>query len=116
MTFYDTNGKPIAYSKDGKHIYLFTGEPVAYFFRDTVYSFDGRHLGWFENGWIRDLQGRCVFFTEYAKGITIKPIKKFKPSKRIRKLRPLKSPRERKKMKPIKKMSWSNLSGPHFFT
>ena len=27
-----------------------------------------KYLGWFENGWIWDLCGRCVFVTERANG------------------------------------------------
>ncbi len=45
-TFYDESGSAVAYSDDGTHIYLFSGQPVAYFQRDSVYSFGGRHLGW----------------------------------------------------------------------
>ena len=50
MTFYNKNGKPIAYTEDNEHIYLFTGQPVAYFYGDAVYGFNGHHIGWFENG------------------------------------------------------------------
>jgi len=64
--FYDLNGSPTAYTEDGTHIYFFSGEPVAYFVDESVYSFTGVHLGRFENGWIRDNNGDCVFFTEYA--------------------------------------------------
>ena len=30
MVFYDNHGRPTAYTEDDVHIYLFTGEPVAY--------------------------------------------------------------------------------------
>ena len=60
-TFYDRNGKPIAYTEDDEYIFLFTGEPVAYLYDNTVYGYNGRQFGWFENGWVRDLHGSCVF-------------------------------------------------------
>lgn len=56
MTFYDSHGKAIAYlHDDGIHIYLFNGRPVAYLYGDAVYGFNGHQFGWFEDGWIRDL-------------------------------------------------------------
>ena len=64
MVFYDNYGRPTAYTEDDIHIYLFTGEPVAYIDRDAVYGYNGRQFGWFQNGWIRDLNGCCVFFSE----------------------------------------------------
>jgi len=60
MTFYDSHGKAIAYlHDDGIHIYLFNGRPVAYLYGDAVYGFNGHQFGWFEDGWIRDLNGCC---------------------------------------------------------
>lgn len=45
ITFYDLYGNAIAYCEDNETIYLFTGQPVAYLYEDSVYSFDGRQLG-----------------------------------------------------------------------
>ena len=77
MTFYDSHGKATAYlHDDGIHIYLFNGRPVAYLYDDAVYGFNGHQFGWFEDGWIRDLNGCCVFFTENATGSgPVKPVK-----------------------------------------
>src|SRR5215831_14356200 len=66
LTFYDVNGRPIAYSDDGRYIYAFSGLPLAYLDGDSVYAFDGQHLGWWERGWVRDHQGAWVFFTDSA--------------------------------------------------
>ena len=52
LVFYDKKGKPIAYCDDGETIYLLTGRPICYITSDAVFSFEGKHLGWFENGWI----------------------------------------------------------------
>ena len=101
MVFYDNRGRPTAYIEDNVHIYLFTGEPVAYLDRDAAYGFNGHQFGWFENGWVRDLDGCCVFFTENATGPG--PIKPVKHVKRVRRI------------KAAKKMSWSQLSGEAFF-
>ena len=41
MTFYDINGRAVAYRDDGESIYLFTGEPVAYIYGNLVYTYNG---------------------------------------------------------------------------
>ena len=58
IDFYDHDGQPIAYTQDRVHIYTFSGDPVAYLDGDSVYSFSGKHLGWFVDGWIRDNYGK----------------------------------------------------------
>jgi len=116
ITFYNRNGEPIAYTEDGETIYLFTGEPVAYFHDDAAYGFNGNHLGWFEDGWIRDLHGQCVFYTEDASGSgPVKPVKHVKPVKSVKHVKPVKSVRQVKFVKSVKSLSWSNLSGRQFF-
>ena len=116
MTFYDRNGKPIAYTEDSIHIYLYSGKPVAYIDNDAVYGFNGKHMGWFENGWIRDLKGTCVYFTENASGSgPMKPLKQLKPLKSLKQLKPLKSLKEMKRTKALNQQAWSHLSGEAFF-
>ena len=115
MTFYDMNGRAVAYCDDGESIYLFTGEPVAYIFGNLVYTYNGYQLGWFEKGWIRDLQGACVFFTENAIGGMLKPLKKLKPLKYLKRLKPLKGIRRIPRIKPLNRFKWSHLSGENFF-
>lgn len=117
MTFYDSHGIPIAYLYDNsEYIYLFNGKPVAYLYDDAVYGFNGHHLGWFENGWIRDLHGQCVFFTEESTGSgPAKPAKHAKPAKFARNARPAKSARNAKHAKAAKGLSWSSISGEMFF-
>ena len=68
MTFYNKEGMPAAYlDKDREHIYLFDGTPAAYIVEGAVYSFEGLQYGWFDRGWIRDLEGYCVLFTDEAR-------------------------------------------------
>lgn len=118
MTFYDSHGKPLAYlDNDRSHIFLFNGKPVAYLYANTVYGYNGRQLGWFENGWVRDLKGYCVFFTELANDSgPAKPMKGAKPAKRSRGAKPAKRKKHSKSAKASKKVSWSKLSGEQFFS
>ncbi len=58
--FYDSNGRPYAYSDDGETIYTFGGRPVAYIDGDSVYLFSGSHLGFFQNGQVWGHAGNVV--------------------------------------------------------
>jgi 4-fold beta-flower domain-containing protein len=115
LTFYDSRGIPVAYTSDDEHIYTFTGKPVAYLHQGSVYSYAGRHLGRFINGWIRDNRGDAVFYTNVARGGPLKPLKKIKPIKSVRQLRPLKAIRQLRPIRPLNSLSWSGLSGRPFF-
>jgi hypothetical protein len=115
INFYDNSGTAIAYLADERHIYTFSGKPVAYLDGEAVYSFSGEHIGWFEEGWVRDTKGKCVFFTESASGGPVKPVKKVKPAKGVRHVKPVKGVKHVKSVKAVKSFSWSQLSGEHFF-
>ena len=116
MIFYDSHGKPIAYTDDDEHIFLFSGKPVAYLYDELVYSFKGKQLGRFEKGWVRDLRGHCVFFTEDAEGSgPAKPAKHAKPAKSAKHAMPAKGARHAAHAKAADSVSWSNLSGAQFF-
>jgi hypothetical protein len=114
-TFYDQAGSPVAYTDDGKHIFLFSGQPVAYLHRDSVYSFDGQHLGWVRNGWIYDHNGCGVFFSDDSSGGPLKPFKQFKPFKSFKMLMPLKALRQLPPLKPLWSIYWSDIPVQKFF-
>ncbi len=88
ITMYDRRGVPTAYIAvdDQNTIYMWTGEPVAYLYEDHVYGFNGRHIGWFQDGIIWDYEAVAVGFTAEAQGGShtgdpIKPPRLPKPSK-----------------------------------
>ena len=115
-TFYEHTGRPVAYTQDGKHIFLFTGEPVAYLHGTSVYVYSGLHLGWFENGWMRDHYGACVFFTAGATGSgPVKPVKHVRPVKSVKHIKPVKGAKHARPAKAAKSLSWSAISGRQFF-
>src|SRR5690242_10384532 len=109
-TYYDSRGRPVAYTQDGKHIYLFNGRPVGYFHNGSVYSFAGIHLGRVANGLIRDQNGDVALFTHGASGGPLKPLKHLKPLKSIKQLKPLKGIRELRPIRPLNSFSWSENS------
>lgn len=116
LTFYDKNGKPIAYlDDDNESIFLYNGSPVAWLSNDTVYSYRGQVLGWFQDGWIRDLHGNCVFFSDNASGGPAKPAKQTKPARGAKSARPAKGARQARPAKAAKSVSWSISSNESFF-
>ena len=110
IIFYDKEGKPCAYSEDEVHIYLFDGKPIAYLHDESIYSFNGFHIGFFINGWAIDNNGFYVFYTQNATGGPFKPFKKPKPFKSFKKMKQMKAIRQMRPMKPMRKNAWSNSS------
>ena len=113
--FYDSGGRPVAYSEDNETIYLYSGEAVAYFDNTSVFAFSGQHLGRFKDGWMTDHYGYCVFFTDDAHGDPPHPPKKPVPKKALKHIKPRQEPQERKTVPSSKSRRWSKLSGAQFF-
>jgi hypothetical protein len=64
LSLFDGSGRAVAYvvADDDLTIHLWSGEPVAYLARSgtndfNVYGFNGKHLGWFVDGVVRDHDG-----------------------------------------------------------
>ncbi|MDA3616341.1 4-fold beta flower protein [Polluticaenibacter yanchengensis] len=106
-TFYDRSGFPSIYTEDDEHLYDFSGNPIAYISENSIYNYRGRHLGWFDNGWIKDSSGNCFLFSEIASGGPLKPLKKLKPLKSLKKLKPIKGLKQLKPLKPLSTLNWS---------
>ena len=114
--FYDLNGKPSCYTDDGIHLFDFSGNILAYIDGDSIFHFSGKHLGWFVDGWIRDHNGACVFFSETANNSgPLKPLKQLVPLKSLKQLLPLKGLKELKPLKALTSISWSNYGKEIFF-
>lgn len=116
MTFYDRSGKPVAYTEDDVHIFLYLGYPAGYLFGGSVYSYSGRHLGTVRTGWIRDHAGNGVFFTDEAMngGLPL-PQKHVKPPKLLKKPKPPKGRRETPPPQAEDTGEWSAHSSETFF-
>jgi hypothetical protein len=91
ITLFNPDGEAIAYidaDDEDMCIYLWNGTPVAYLEPEDeafdIYGFNGEHLGWFEEGIVRDHDGYVVGFIEGAINVftqfePFKSFKKFKP-------------------------------------
>ena len=111
ISLFDKDGNPFAYIAvdDESTIYSWAGTPTAYLVRDNnqthIYSFQGKHLGWFEEGVVRDHSGHVAAFT---KGSITNVLTKLEPLKALKQLKPLKSVRELSPLKPINSLYFSN--------
>ena len=115
LDFYDAHGRPTHYSPDDEHLYSWDGRPAGYLTDSAVYTFTGRFLGWFENGWLRDRANRPVLFSRAAIGGPLQPERRLPALRAQRHVRPLKGLRETRPEKPCAVRDWSRLSASAFF-
>ncbi len=115
MNLYELSGLPVAYSDDGVHIFLYSGQAVAYFVGDSVYAFSGRHLGWRHSGWIIDHDGNSVLFSEQAEqGPEKFMVQEYRKKEQAGPL-PEKDLRQFEPLRPPISSKWSRVSSKKFF-
>lgn len=113
LDFFDSRGRAVAYIAAGHDLifYLWTGQPVAYLDEDSLYGFNGKHLGWLKSGVIYDHDGNMVaaLADRFKTPVATPPIKGFKE------FLPFKSFKEFKPFKPFFSLGWSDTSARMFF-
>ncbi len=94
ITLFNLDGEAVAYidaDDEDLTIYMWNGTPVAYLVPDgqafSIYGFNGEHLGWFEDGIVRDHEGYGVGFRKGATSIYTK----YEPYKSYKQYKPFKS-------------------------
>lgn len=100
-TLHDGQGNAVAYIDfdDENTVYLWDGSPVAYLSSENrLYGFNGKHLGWYEDGIVWDHSGRRNGYNAQALSV----FAKFEPFKAFKKFKPFKSFEEFAKFKPFK--------------
>lgn len=102
IDLYDSSGNAVAYIDDyvsDRVIYFWDGKPVAYLYQSftgtDVFGFNGKHLGWFEDGKLRDNDGYLIAATKEAigritYGETLKGVKDTPPEKKYHEQAPVK--------------------------
>lgn len=96
MTLFNKDGNAVAYiDDDNETIFLWDGTPVAYLDQGNIYGFNGRHIGWFEDGIVWDHRGQRNGFNRnslpvFAKFEPFKAFKRFKPFKAFKEFAPVK--------------------------
>lgn len=112
-TLFETNGTPVAYIDyhDDSTIFLWNGKPVAYLDSNSrIYGFNGKHLGWFEDGIVWNLNGEKGGYNKNSLPV----FAKFEPFKSFKEFKPFKSFKEFAHSKPFKKTSNSCTSLSQF--
>jgi len=115
LSFFDNHGTPVAYTEDGVYIYYFSGKPVAHIEGNSIYTFSGKHLGWYIDGWIIDHVGRHVLFTKNARGGPFTPLPALEPLPALKALPPLPALSQLPPLEPLRVLTWSKISGKQFF-
>lgn len=106
ISLFNSQGKAVAYvntDDDDLTIYLWGGKPVAYISNDNIYGFNGKHLGWWVKGIIRDHDGDAVGATKGATSMYTE----YEPYKGYKEYKPYKSYKEYAPYKPYWSTSWS---------
>ena len=109
ISLFDSTGKPTAYIAEELTIYLWSGNPVAYLHSESgkvhVYGFNGKHLGWFVRGIVRDHDGNAV---GAVKEVFRSPVE-YEPYKSYKQYKPYKSYREYAPYQPYLSRDWSQM-------
>ena len=107
VSLFDRDGEAVAYIdvESDATIYLWSGKPCAYLYSEHIYGFNGKHLGWFEQGIIWDHDGNGVGFVKGA----LNKLTSLESLKSLKELKPLKSLRELAPLKPLKSQRFSNV-------
>lgn len=114
ISLFNSRGEPVAYidtDDEDCTIYMWNGYPVAYLTTTSdddfsIYGFNGKHLGWYADGIVRDHQGYAVGF---AKG-AISKYTQYESYKSYKQYKPYKSYKQYAPYKPYYKSTFSNES------
>jgi hypothetical protein len=98
VTLFNKNVQPVAYiGEDGETLYTWDGRAVAYLHEDKVYGWNGKQLGWFDNGTIFDIFGLRAGFIR-SKSPVATPAEPVKP---VKHMKPVKGPRQIPVARPV---------------
>ncbi len=102
--------------KDRRFVYNEKGDPAAAIVKGAVLALDGKHLGWYGDGWLRDKEGKCVGFSEPTGKGGPNPPKAKRPTPPARKQDPPDPPEPGELPEhPPRRPLWSDLSDKEFF-
>lgn len=114
---YDKHGRSSYFlDLDKIHLYSWDGKPAAFVEKSAVFTFKGAHLGWYDEGWLRDPEGKCIGYAEPGKGGPNPPKMKPPESPPAEKQEPPEKPViEKLPDRPPRKAAWSELTEAEFF-
>ena len=113
---WDVHGHAVAYiDDDNESIYMRDGTPVAWLSESSVYTYRGKLLGWFWDGWIFGRDGKCVLFTERSQPGARKPFRQTPEDRGDQGLQPYRDARETPQKRRERSALWSSQNVLSFF-
>lgn len=105
---YDQAGDVYAWLHETGKIYGLDGENLAFIDTNSVYTWDGTHVGWWQDGHIRDEAGRVALFTSQAENLgVVRPVRAVRPVRPVRAVSPVKPLKDVKPVRPVKQLVWA---------
>jgi len=116
-TIYNRYGKPILRLLENGRFVTFEGLSVGFLDGDNLYNYNGDHVGWYENGIMRDDKGFCVGFGETVTDNMhpFFPFKQFKPFPGFVEFEPFRPFKSLPPFKPLKSFGWSGYDQTELF-
>jgi hypothetical protein len=107
---YDRFGKAVAFLGDNRRILDLRGGSLAWINGSgSVYDYSGRHMGWWQDGHMRDRNGAVSMFLPEATNLgVIPPIVSIPPIPPIPSIEPIRPIPAIPPIKPINRMSWAS--------
>lgn len=107
---YGPNGDVVAWLDSPDAIRALDGGVIGWLYGDAVYTTAGSHVGYFNDGLLRDNNGDVVAWIEGASGGPLKPIRSIRPVQPIRGIAPIRPIREIRNVRAMRSLSWSRMS------
>ena len=107
---YDRYGAPVIRLLSNGRLVSFPGKSMGFIHGVNLFNYQGRYVGWLENGVMRDKNGLCVGLGENPTDIPhpFFPFKQFKPFRGYLEFEPFRPFMEFVSFKPFKSFSWSD--------
>jgi hypothetical protein len=108
---YNRYGEPVLRLLANSRIVGFDGKSYGFFDGVHLYNYKGQHVGWYEDGVMRDHDGACVGFGEAPSDFPrpFLPFKQYKPFPAFVEFEPFRPFKTFAPFKPIKKFGWSEI-------
>ena len=112
---FDRKGHAVAHIQK-QVIFSIKGKALSFIRGNNIFSYSGKQIGTIDKGWVRDLQGNCVFYAKDHRGAgPIPPIPEIPPIPYIPEIPPIPPIPEIPHIRAIPSFNWSSLSTEGFF-
>jgi hypothetical protein len=101
------------FDEESGHFISLRGDNLAFIDGNSIYDWNGRHVGWWQDGHIRDRTGAVVLLTADAQNMGVtKPVRAVHPVKPVRHVAPVKPIKDARPDRPASRLAWSAAGMP----